>query len=179
MITGHPHPVRGEGKSQAIGIKLLRVGSELIQFPSAVRSPSQQWHPHPRGEQPWNKKGMGTQCGWGMGFGSLAVIRGLDYLRCAAIFCQVVAVSILLMCHFGFEPPQCLTAEVFPGSWQLSLQCELQCELSGTRTFTWPRLGYAPGQLQETIQPPVHSHSAHSTLLPEEASICMILTNKV
>ena len=141
MITGHPHPVRGVGKSQAIGTKLLRVGSELIQFPSAVRSPSQQWHPHPRGEQPWNKKGMGTQCGWGMGFGSLAVIRGLDYLRCAAIFCQVVAVSILLMCHFGFEPPQCLTAEVFPGSWQLSLQCELQCEADQRCNIHSVRLG--------------------------------------
>ena len=126
-----------------------------------------------------------------MGYGSLAVIRDLHYLQCATIFCQVVAVSILLMYHFGFELPQCLTAEVFPGLWQLSLQSELQCELSGiswtqlkrlsssSRTFTWPRLGYAPGQLQETSKQPVHSHSAHSTLLLEEASICMILTNKV
>ena len=48
-IIGHPRHIRGGGKSQAVGTKVLRLGSELIQFPSAVRSPSQHWHPHPRG----------------------------------------------------------------------------------------------------------------------------------
>ena len=87
----------------------------------------------------------------------------------------VMASHFLLSCLLGFE----LSQHLMVGHGCPCSSVELQCKANHAGAFVGLRLGCVLGWSREMSQPDIWFLSALSTLLREQASICVLLLSRV